>query len=202
MVEVAKEREFLPFVDLAYQGFGDGLEEDAYGVRLLCENLPEVIIAASCSKNFGLYRERVGLAAIVTADSATKKIAQAQIQSVARGMYSMPPSYGGALVDIILSDVALKQEWETEVNEMRNRMSTLRSLLVEKLTANGAQKDFSFVNNQKGMFSFLCITPEQVQKMRNEHSVYFVDSSRVNVAGISQANIDDLAKAMVAVINS
>ena len=202
VVEVAKEREFLPFVDLAYQGFGDGLEEDTYGVRLLCENLPEVIIAASCSKNFGLYRERVGLAAIVTADSATKKIAQAQIQSVARGMYSMPPSYGGALVDIILSDVALKQEWETEVNEMRNRMSTLRSLLVEKLTANGAQKDFSFVNNQKGMFSFLCITPEQVQKMRNEHSVYFVDSSRVNVAGISQANIDDLAKAMVAVINS
>ena len=98
-------------MDIAYQGFGDSLEDDAYGVRLLCENLPEVIIAASCSKNFGLYRERVGLAAIVCADSNTRKIAQGQIQSVARGIYSMPPSYGGALVDIILSDDALKQEW-------------------------------------------------------------------------------------------
>lgn len=202
VMNVAKEREFLPFVDIAYQGFGDGLEDDAYGVRLLCENLPEVIIAASCSKNFGLYRERVGMAAIVCADSNTRKIAQGQIQSVARGIYSMPPSYGGALVDIILSDDALKQEWVNEVDEMRNRMRTLRGLLVSKLAEYGAQKDFSFVNDQKGMFSFLCITPEQVQKMRNEHSVYFVDSSRVNVAGISQANVDTLAKAMVEVINA
>lgn len=202
VMNVAKEREFLPFVDIAYQGFGDGLEDDAYGVRLLCENLPEVIIAASCSKNFGLYRERVGMAAIVCADSNTRKIAQGQIQSVARGIYSMPPSYGGALVDIILSDEALKQEWVNEVDEMRNRMRTLRGLLVSKLAEYGAQKDFSFVNDQKGMFSFLCITPEQVQKMRNEHSVYFVDSSRVNVAGISQANVDSLAKAMVDVINA
>ena len=202
VMNVAKEREFLPFVDIAYQGFGDSLEDDAYGVRLLCENLPEVIIAASCSKNFGLYRERVGLAAIVCADSNTRKIAQGQIQSVARGIYSMPPSYGGALVDIILSDDALKQEWVNEVDEMRVRMRTLRELLVNKLAEYGAQKDFSFVNDQKGMFSFLCITPEQVQKMRNEHSVYFVDSSRVNVAGISLANVDTLAKAMVKVINA
>jgi aspartate aminotransferase len=201
-MNVAKEREFLPFVDIAYQGFGDSLEDDAYGVRLLCENLPEVIIAASCSKNFGLYRERVGLAAIVCADSNTRKIAQGQIQSVARGIYSMPPSYGGALVDIILSDDALKQEWVNEVDEMRVRMRTLRELLVNKLAEYGAQKDFSFVNDQKGMFSFLCITPEQVQKMRNERSVYFVDSSRVNVAGISLANVDTLAKAMVKVINA
>ncbi|MCP3866231.1 MAG: aminotransferase class I/II-fold pyridoxal phosphate-dependent enzyme, partial [Aestuariibacter sp.] len=150
----------------------------------------------------GLYRERVGLAAIVCADSNTRKIAQGQIQSVARGIYSMPPSYGGALVDIILSDDALKQEWVNEVDEMRVRMRTLRELLVNKLAEYGAQKDFSFVNDQKGMFSFLCITPEQVQKMRNEHSVYFVDSSRVNVAGISLANVDTLAKAMVKVINA
>ncbi|TPV59840.1 aspartate/tyrosine/aromatic aminotransferase [Aestuariibacter sp. GS-14] len=202
VLNVAKEREFLPFVDIAYQGFGDSLEDDVYGVRLLCENLPEVIIAASCSKNFGLYRERVGLAAIVCADSNTRKIAQGQIQSVARGIYSMPPSYGGALVDIILSNDALKQEWVNEVDEMRDRMRTLRGLLVSKLAEYGAQKDFSFVNDQKGMFSFLCITPEQVQKMRSEHSVYFVDSSRVNVAGISLANVDTLAKAMVKVINA
>jgi aspartate aminotransferase len=200
VLEVAKEREFLPFIDIAYLGFGDGLEDDAYGVRLLVENLPEVIIAASCSKNFGLYRERVGLAAIITADSKTKAIAQGQIQNVARGIYSMPPSYGGALVDIILADSALKQEWVSEVNEMRNRMKTLRRLLVDNLQEYGASKDFSFINEQKGMFSFLCITPEQVQKVRKEHHVYFVDSSRVNVAGINQQNVVPLAKALVSVL--
>ncbi|WP_218312159.1 aromatic amino acid transaminase [Alteromonas antoniana] len=200
VLDVAKEREFLPFLDVAYLGFGDGLEDDAYGVRLLAENLPEVIIAASCSKNFGLYRERVGLAAIITEDSKTRQIAQGQIQSVARGIYSMPPSYGGALVDIILSDTSLRQEWESEVNAMRNRMQTLRAMLVEKLEENGADKDFSFVNQQKGMFSFLCITPEQVREMRDKHSVYFVDSSRVNIAGINQQNVGTLAKALVSVL--
>ena len=195
VLKLAQEKGFLPFIDVAYLGFGDGLEEDAYGIRLLAENLPEVIIAASCSKNFGLYRERTGLAAIVTNDSATRKIAQGQIQSVARGIYSMPPSWGGALVDIILSDTALKDEWTTEVNEMRNRMSDLRTMLVNKLAENGAQKDFSFLNTQKGMFSFLCITPEQVREVRAKHSVYFVDSSRVNVAGINQQNVDALPNA-------
>lgn len=200
VLKLAQEKGFLPFIDVAYLGFGDGLEEDAYGIRLLAENLPEVIIAASCSKNFGLYRERTGLAAIVTNDSATRKIAQGQIQSVARGIYSMPPSWGGGLVDIILSDTALKDEWTTEVNEMRNRMSDLRTMLVNKLAENGAQKDFSFLNTQKGMFSFLCITPEQVREVRAKHSVYFVDSSRVNVAGINQQNVDALAKALVSVL--
>lgn len=200
VLKLAQENGFLPFLDVAYLGFGDGLEEDAYGVRLLAENLPEVIIAASCSKNFGLYRERVGLAAIITDSSKVKKIAQAQIQSVARGIYSMPPSYGGALVDIILSDTALKQEWVSEVNSMRNRMHSLRTMLVEKLEENGAQKDFSFLNSQKGMFSFLCITPEQVRQVRAQHSVYFVDSSRVNIAGINKHNVDTLAKALVSVL--
>ena len=200
VLKLAQERGFLPFIDVAYLGFGDGIDEDAYGIRLLAENLPEVIIAASCSKNFGLYRERVGLAAIITDNSKVKKIAQAQIQSVARETYSMPPSYGGALVDIILSDKALNQEWVSEVNSMRNRMKSLRAMLVEKLEANGAQQDFSFINEQKGMFSFLCITPEQVLQLRREHSVYFVESSRINIAGINQQNVDTLAKALVSVV--
>lgn len=200
VLEVAKEREFLPFIDIAYLGFGEGIEEDAYGMRLLAENLPEVIIAASCSKNFGLYRERVGLAAIITEDSQARDIAQSQIQSVARGIYSMPPSYGGALVDIILSDDALNNEWVSEVDEMRNRMKSLRAMLVQNLHDNGASKDFSFVNEQKGMFSFLCITPEQVREVRAKHSVYFVDSSRVNIAGINQNNVEALAKALVSVL--
>ena len=187
---------FLPFVDTAYQGFGDGIEEDTYGLRLLVESVDEVIVAASCSKNFGLYRERVGLAAIITKDERVKDIAQSQIQSVARGIYSMPPSYGGALVDIILHDKNLYNTWSSEVNAMRLRMANLRELLVSNLHQQNIDKDFSFINNQKGMFSFLCIPPQQVQLLRNEHSVYFVDSSRVNIAGINHNNVEALAKAI------
>jgi aspartate aminotransferase len=162
--------------------------------------VPEIIIAASCSKNFGLYRERVGLAALITHDSANRDIVQSQIQSVARGIYSMPPSYGGALVDIILADESLNSLWQSEVTEMRERMIQLRMLLVDSLAAQGASKDFSFINHQKGMFSFLCIAPEQVQKLRNENSIYFVDSSRVNIAGINTKNVDILAAAISGVL--
>ena len=196
IAKLATEKGFLPFVDVAYQGFGDGLQDDAYGLRLLADSVDEMIVAASCSKNFGLYRERVGLAAILTKDTKTAKIAQSQIQSVARGIYSMPPSYGGALVDIILADPKLYNVWADEVAQMRDRMITLRKLLVDNLSAQGVDKDFDFVNQQKGMFSFLCIAPEQVQHLRKEHSVYFVDSSRVNIAGISHSNVEVLAKAI------
>ena len=187
---------FLPFVDTAYQGFGDGIEEDTYGLRVLVDSVEEVIVAASCSKNFGLYRERVGLAAIICKDERVKDIAQSQIQSVARGIYSMPPSYGGALVDIILNNQNLYNVWESEVNAMRLRMANLRELLVTNLHQQNVNKDFSFINSQKGMFSFLCIPPQQVQLLRNEHSVYFVDSSRVNIAGINHNNVEALAKAI------
>ncbi|MCF2946852.1 aspartate/tyrosine/aromatic aminotransferase [Paraglaciecola aquimarina] len=200
VLETAQQTGFIPFVDVAYQGFGDGLEEDAYGMRLLVNNLPEVVIAASCSKNFGLYRERVGIAVMVTPNSETRKAIQSQIQSIARGIYSMPPSYGGALVDIILNDETLCAEWKTEVEDMRVRMQDLRGLLVAKMNEYGSSKDFEFVKKQKGMFSFLCITPEQVQAVRDQHSVYFVGSSRVNIAGISKANVDTLAKALVSVL--
>ena len=200
VAEVAQQQGWLPFIDSAYLGFGDDLETDAFGMRLMVESVPEVIIAASCSKNIGLYRERVGLAVMVTENSAQTPIVQSQIQAIARGIYSMPPSYGGALVDIILHDDALKASWVAEVDEMRNRMRDLRALLVTKMAENGAPKDFSFVNDQKGMFSFLCITPEQVQAVRAEHSVYFVDSSRVNIAGINLSNVDALSKALVSVL--
>jgi aspartate aminotransferase len=200
VAKLANEVGFLPFIDLAYQGFGEGLEDDAYGLRLMAESVPEMIIAASCSKNFGLYRERVGLAALITHDSANRDIVQSQIQYVARGIYSMPPSYGGALVDIILADEKLNSLWQSEVTEMRERMIQLRMLLVDSLAAQGASKDFSFINQQKGMFSFLCIAPEQVQKLRNENSIYFVDSSRVNIAGINTKNVDVLAAAISGVL--
>jgi aspartate aminotransferase len=200
VAKLANKVGFLPFIDIAYQGFGEGLEEDAYGVRLMAESVPEMIIAASCSKNFGLYRERVGLAALITHDSANRDIVQSQIQSVARGIYSMPPSYGGALVDIILANDDLNSLWQREVTEMRERMIQLRKLLVDNLAAQGASKDFSFINQQKGMFSFLCISPEQVRKLRDENSVYFVDSSRVNIAGINTKNVEVLAAAIAGVL--
>jgi len=202
LADLAVKNGFLPFVDVAYQGFGDGLNEDAYGLRLLAESVDEMIIAASCSKNFGLYRERVGLAAIITKDTDTRKIAQSQIQSVARGIYSMPPSYGGALVDIILADTQLRQIWENEVTEMRERMTTLRQLLVDNLSTQNIDKDFSFVKQQKGMFSYLCIAPEHVQQLRKQHSVYFVDSSRVNIAGINTNNVEALATAIAATLKN
>jgi aspartate aminotransferase len=200
LAKLANDVGFLPFIDLAYQGFGEGLEDDAYGLRLMAESVPEMIIAASCSKNFGLYRERVGLAALITHDSTNRDIVQSQIQYVARGIYSMPPSYGGALVDIILADEKLNSLWQSEVTEMRERMIQLRMLLVDSLAAQGASKDFSFINQQKGMFSFLCISPQQVQKLRNENSIYFVDSSRVNIAGINTKNVEVLAAAISGVL--
>ncbi|WP_088328953.1 amino acid aminotransferase [Lacimicrobium sp. SS2-24] len=200
VLELAQEREFLPFLDIAYQGFGDGIDDDVYGLRLLADNLPELIVAASCSKNFGLYRERVGLAAMITARREVRDAIQTQIQSIARGIYSMPPSYGGALVDIILNSEELKQEWLGEVSSMRERMQTLRRLLVSKLEEKGASKDFSFINTQKGMFSYLCISPEQVQQLRHDYAIYFVDSSRVNIAGISTSNVDYIADALTAIL--
>jgi len=200
VLELAQKTGFIPFIDVAYLGFGDSLEDDAYGTRLLVNNLPEVIIAASCSKNFGLYRERVGLALMVTENTTTRNAIQTQIQSIARAIYSMPPSYGGALVDIVLRQPDLRAEWMAEVEMMRSRMQDLRSLLVTKLAEYGAQQDFEFIKQQKGMFSYLCISPEQVLAMREKHSVYFVDSSRVNIAGISLKNVDSLAKSLVSVL--
>ncbi|MEP7703466.1 amino acid aminotransferase [Paraglaciecola sp. 25GB23A] len=200
VLELAQKTGFIPFIDVAYLGFGDSLEDDAFGTRLLVNNLPEVIIAASCSKNFGLYRERVGLALMVTQNSVTRNAIQTQIQSIARAIYSMPPSYGGALVDIVLSNADLRAEWINEVEMMRSRMQDLRALLVNKLKEYGADRDFDFVNRQKGMFSYLCISPEQVMAMRDKHSVYFVESSRVNIAGISLKNVDSLAKSLVSVL--
>lgn len=196
----AQNTGFIPFIDTAYQGFGDSLDDDAYGLRLLASNLPEVIVAASCSKNFGLYRERVGLAAMITSSEKVKEATQSQIQYIARGIYSMPPSYGGALVDIILNDSAMKQQWQSEVQDMRTRMQSLRVLLADKLKQKGADRDFSFITRQKGMFSYLCITPEQVIDIRNKHGVYFVESSRINVAGISLNNADYLAESLIDVL--
>ena len=194
---LAEKNGFLPLIDLAYQGFGRGLNEDAYGVRLMAEKLPELLVASSCSKNFGLYRERVGSLSIVGAQSEHGAAAISHINNVVRGNYSMPPSHGGAIVGTILQDSTLRQSWQDELLTMRNRINNLRTLLVARLKDAGAERDFSFIADQYGMFSFLGISPEQVSYLRENYGIYMVDSSRINIAGVSQTNVDYLANAIV-----
>jgi aspartate aminotransferase len=192
VADLAQERGFTPFVDLAYQGFGDGIEEDAAGLRLLAKQLPEMLIASSCSKNFGLYRDRVGAITVVSATAEASNNARSHLMKVARGIYSMPPAHGALLVEEILTG-DLKNQWHQDVAEMRQRIQSLRLLLAESLADAG---DFSFIPRQKGMFSFLGLSAEQVGRLKDEHSVYMVDSSRINIAGVSQGNIDYLAEAI------
>ena len=202
LTALAAKNGFLPFIDLAYQGFGRGLDEDAYGIRYMAEHLPELLVASSCSKNFGLYRERVGSLSVLSDNPAQADAALTHVNNVVRGNYSMPPSHGGAIVGDILADSALRQNWETELAGMRDRINQLRVLLVDKLSAQNVDRDFSFIAKQHGMFSFLGLSVAQVDQLREQFSIYMVGSSRVNIAGISQSNIDYLAQSIAAVLTS
>ncbi len=199
---LAKKNGFLPLIDLAYQGFGRGVDEDAYGPRLMAERLPELLVASSCSKNFGLYRERTGSLSVVGAQSHHGEAAITHINNVVRGNYSMPPSHGGAIVGTILQDQALRKIWESELEMMRNRLNSVRALLVDRLKNCGADRDFSFIAEQFGMFSFLGITSQQVRRLRDDFGIYMVESSRINLAGVNKTNVDYLASAIVATIKS
>ncbi|MEX2481844.1 MAG: amino acid aminotransferase [Gammaproteobacteria bacterium] len=200
IAELANERGFTPFIDLAYQGLGDGLEEDAAGVRIMAEACPELIVASSYSKNFGLYRERVGALQIVNPDTRQTGIVQTQLGSVVRGIYSMPPAHGAAIVEIILNDEALHEAWITELDGMRERINGLRDLLAQRLTA-ATGRDFGFIREQRGMFSFLSVSAAEVRRLQEEFGIYMVDSSRINVAGINGANIDYFIDAMAKVVS-
>jgi len=200
VAQVAKDVGFTPLIDMAYQGFGDGLEEDAYGVRLMAETVDNMILCSSCSKNFGLYRERIGACTVIGETPATTEIALSIVLGVARTIYSMPPAHGAALVETILGSEELTQEWHVELAEMRNRINGNRKVIVDKLVEKGVTRDFSFIANQKGMFSFLGITPEQVQQLQDEYSVYMVGSSRMSIAGISPTNVDYLAESIAKVL--
>lgn len=193
------ERGLVPFIDIAYQGMGKSLDEDAFGVRHMTENLPEVLVAASNSKNMGLYRERTGAIVFSGRDRETAEIFSSQATKAARKIYSMPPAHGAILAGMVLSDTALNNSWREELAAMCERLNGLRVMLDEKLSA-ATGKDFSFIRNESGMFSFLGLTPEQVDRLREEFSVYMVGSSRVNVAGVNNANVDYLAKAVAAVL--
>ena len=200
VVEVAKGVGFTPLIDMAYQGFGAGLDEDAYGLRLMAENVKEMIVCSSCSKNFGLYRERIGACTLIAPTSNSADLVASVLAYVIRGIYSMPPAHGAAIVETILSSQELTSEWHSELKEMRDRINGNRQLLVDKLIENGVTRDFSFVARQSGMFSFLGITPEQVQQLQDEYSIYMVGSSRMSIAGIANRNVDYLAASIAKVL--
>ncbi len=199
IADMAEQQGFTPFIDIAYQGLGNGLEEDAAGLRLLASRLPEMLVAASCSKNMGLYRERTGCAMFLceTADNADAVMSQAKV--AARRVYSMPPAHGAILAGKVLSDDQLGRIWRDELLSMCERINALRASLVDSLQASTG-RDFDFIRRENGMFSFLGLSEENVKRLREEHSVYMLGSSRINVAGINADNIDYLSRAIAAVL--
>ncbi|MGG5873677.1 amino acid aminotransferase [Pseudomonas peli] len=199
VLEVVKARELLPLIDFAYQGFGDGLEQDAFAVRLFAAELPELLITSSCSKNFGLYRERTG-ALIVCAETATKlQDVRSQLAFIARNLWSTPPAHGAAVVATILADTELNSLWVSELDAMRQRVASLRAGLVEALQPYGLSERFAHIAVQRGMFSYTGLSPTQVQRLRDEFSVYMVGSGRANMAGLDAERLDQLASAIARV---
>jgi aromatic-amino-acid transaminase len=201
VADLLVSRGLFPFVDLAYQGFGDGLEEDAFGVRLLASRMPEMVVAASCSKNFAVYRDRVGTAFLMGKGAAEADIAYSQLQSVARGMYSMPPDHAAAAIRIVLEDEKLTESWKTELESMRQRMVSLREGFADALRRQSNSDRFDFIARHRGMFSRIGATPEQVEKLRREHGVYMVGDSRINVAGLPEDRLDTLAASIISVMS-
>ena len=178
------EKGFTPFVDVAYQGLGVGLEEDAEGWRWMAERVPEMFIASSCSKNFGLYRERTGALVLLAETEQAAAAGKSQALNAARQIYSMPPSHGALAAGLILQDTALRDAWQTELEQMRTRIVKMRQALVEQLG-----DDFAFIREEFGMFSFLGISPQQVTRLREEYGIYMVESTRINLAGLNTGNL-------------
>ncbi|MEW6755855.1 MAG: amino acid aminotransferase [Candidatus Latescibacterota bacterium] len=194
------ERGLLPLVDFAYQGLGDGLREDARGLGILAEAGVDLLVASSFSKNFGLYSERVGALTLVARDAEAAQRALSQLRIAVRTNYSNPPAHGAAIVAEVLGDPDLRRQWEGEVAGMRERINGMRRLFVETLRARGVKRDFDFIRRQRGMFSFSGLGQTQVQRLREEYAVYVVGGGRINVAGMTEANMDRLCAAIAAVL--
>jgi aromatic-amino-acid transaminase len=199
VIALLQKKGAAPFVDLAYQGFGDGLEEDAAATRKIAAAFPEVLIAASCSKNFGIYRERTGvLIALTSADR--KAVVQGNLNFLNRQNYSFPPDHGARLVTMILEDAALTAEWKQELEEVRQNMLGLRQQLADELRRATNGDRFDFVAHHRGMFSRLGLTEAQVVRLRDEHGIYMVGDSRINIAGLNARTVPVLAAAIAQVI--
>ncbi|MEK1865497.1 MAG: amino acid aminotransferase [Rhizobium leguminosarum] len=200
VADLLVERDLFPFIDLAYQGFGDGLEADAAAVRLLASKVPEMAVATSCSKNFSVYRDRVGAVILMGRDAESVKIAGSQALATTRVLYSMPPDHAAAAVRLILEDDTLRADWKSELEAMRLRMLNLRKGFAEALRRQSNTSRFDFIADHRGMFSRLGLTEAQVDRLRDEFGIYMVGDSRFNVAGLREDRLDDLAKAVVSVL--
>jgi aspartate/tyrosine/aromatic aminotransferase len=200
IAETLAARGALPLLDFAYQGFAEGLEEDARGVRIVCAANSEAFVASSYSKNFGLYSERVGALTFVGQSREAAHAVLSHLKVVVRANYSNPPGHGASIVATILGDPALRAQWEAEVGEMRDRINAMRHLFVETLNQQGVEQDFSYITRQRGMFSFSGLTPEQVRILRDEYAIYIVGSGRINVAGMSERSMDYLCAAIADVL--
>ena len=200
IAQVLSERGLLPLIDFAYQGFGDGMQEDAAGLRVVCDACEEVLICSSYSKNFSLYNDRIGALTLIarTSEEADRTLGHVKLRI--RTNYSNPPAHGGAIVTTILESESLYERWQKEVEKMRSRINAMRSLFAENLKQKGVHQDFSFMQRQRGMFSFSGLTPPQVETLRQERSIYIVGSGRVNVAGMTTQNMDTLGDAIAGVL--
>jgi aspartate aminotransferase len=200
VADVCAARGLVPFVDLAYQGFGDDLETDVRGLRLLAARLPQLLLAVSCSKNFGLYRERTGALAIVAGDPATAAAVASHQMRTARRMYSMPPDHGAAVVAHLLANPPLRKQWQDEVAAMVARMKSLRALLAGRLAERRPDHDFSWVTRHRGMFSLGGMAGDAVANLRARHHVYVPPDGRINIAGVSEANVERVADGITDVL--
>lgn len=201
LLALVQRRRLVPFIDMAYQGLGEGLEADAFAARLFCAELPEVLCAVSCSKNFGLYRERTGALHVVSESTKAADATFSQLVRIARGIWSMPPDHGAAIVHRILTEAPLRAAWTQELDVMRGRIQGLREEVVRLLSGHCPQRNFGFIAAQRGMFSCLGITSSQVQQLRTRHHVYMTDDSRMNVAGLRRENLEYFARALAQVLS-
>jgi aromatic-amino-acid transaminase len=198
VVALLQKHGAVPFVDIAYQGFGDGLDADGAATRLVAAGFDNCLIAASCSKNFGIYRERTGLLMAVTSDAAQAKLTQANLNFLNRQNYSFPPDHGARVVTTILNDPALRADWEAELEEIRGTMLGLRKQLADELRRLTNSDRFDFIAHHRGMFSQIGTSPEKVEQMRAEAGIYMVSDSRMNIAGLNTKTVPILARAIVA----
>jgi aromatic-amino-acid transaminase len=200
IVELCKSKHLVPFLDLAYQGFGDGIDADAHAVRLFAQSGLPFLAASSFSKSFSIYGERVGALSIVTRSSEEAVRVLSQVKRIIRTNYSNPPTHGGGIVTDVLTNPELRQMWEDELAEMRNRIRSMRLEFVKRLKALAVAEDFSFVSEQRGMFSYSGLNPKQVDRLREEFGVYAIQSGRICVAALNSGNIDRVVKAVAAVL--
>ena len=200
IVDVCRKKNLIPFLDMAYQGFADGIDADGVSVRLFAASGLSFFVSSSFSKSFSLYGERVGALSIVTENKDETARVLSQIKRVIRTNYSNPPTHGGAVVAAVLNNPELRAMWEEELAEMRDRIKLMRNQLVEKLAAAGAKKDFGFVNHQRGMFSYTGLTADQVDKLMKDYGIYAVSTGRICIAALNSNNLDAVAKGIAAVL--